>query len=74
MVSLGYAQAAAHLLDALPLEAAIEEAQRETRRYAKRQETWWRHEGPRAGVLAVPIEDQESPQAIARRVQERMGM
>lgn len=69
LASLGYAQAAAHLLDALPLGAAIDQAQRETRRYAKRQETWWRHEGPRAGVITLAIEETESPDAIARRVE-----
>ena len=74
LASLGYAQAAAYLLDGLPLGAAIERAQRHTRRYAKRQETWWRHEGPRAGVVTLSVADHEPPEVIARRVQGIMGV
>jgi len=40
MKSLGYRQAVAHLLDALPLAEAAESTKRDTRRYAKRQLTW----------------------------------
>ncbi|HKA25552.1 MAG TPA: tRNA (adenosine(37)-N6)-dimethylallyltransferase MiaA [Candidatus Eisenbacteria bacterium] len=67
LASLGYAQAAAHLLDDLPLEHTIELAQRATRRYAKRQETWWRHEGPRAGLMWLSIGENESSESVARR-------
>jgi tRNA dimethylallyltransferase len=37
---LGYRQAVAHLLDAVPVAEAIESTKRDTRRYAKRQVTW----------------------------------
>ncbi len=40
--SLGYAQALAHLEGRLPLQEAIAETQMHTRRYAKRQWTWFR--------------------------------
>ena len=65
---MGYAQAVAHLAGQLSLEEAIAVAQRETRRYAKRQETWWRHEGPRAGVLWLSIAPDEPADHIARRM------
>jgi len=68
LASLGYAQACEHLLDEAPLADAIERAQRATRRYAKRQETWWRHEGPRAGLNWLPIAADERAEDIARRI------
>jgi tRNA dimethylallyltransferase len=70
LASLGYAQAVAHLTGRLSLEEAIALAQRDTRRYAKRQETWWRHEGPRAGVHWLPIAADEPAQGIAQRILE----
>ena len=42
--SLGYIQTVAHLRGELSLEEAISSTQRETRRYAKRQLTWFRKE------------------------------
>ncbi len=42
--SLGYIQTIAHLRGELSLEEAISSTQRETRRYAKRQLTWFRKE------------------------------
>jgi tRNA dimethylallyltransferase len=42
--SHGYKQALQFLRGELTLEAAIEQAQRNTRRYAKRQWTWFRRE------------------------------
>ena len=42
MQSLGYRQLVRHLRGELSIEAAVEEIQRETRRYAKRQMTWFR--------------------------------
>jgi tRNA dimethylallyltransferase len=44
MRSLGYAQALAAVEGRLSVEAAIETAARQTRRYAKRQITWFRKE------------------------------
>ncbi len=42
--ALGVAELAAHLQGALSLEAAVTAAQQATRRYAKRQMTWFRHQ------------------------------
>jgi tRNA dimethylallyltransferase len=70
LASLGYAQAVSHLAGRVSLDEAIALAQRQTRRYAKRQETWWRHEGPRAGVLWVSVAPDEPADHIARRVSE----
>jgi tRNA dimethylallyltransferase len=42
MQSLGYKQLVKHLVEGLPLAVAVEEIKRETRRYAKRQLTWFR--------------------------------
>ncbi len=42
MKAVGYRELAAHLRGETTLDAALEAAQRETRRYAKRQTTWMR--------------------------------
>lgn len=44
MKALGVRELAAHLAGELALDEAIDRAQRETRRYAKRQVTWFRHQ------------------------------
>lgn len=44
MQSLGYRQISAYLQGELPLERAVELIKRDTRRYAKRQLTWFRRE------------------------------
>jgi tRNA dimethylallyltransferase len=53
MRSVGYAQALAHIEGSLTLEEAMARAARETRRYAKRQLTWFRRE-PGAQFLKPP--------------------
>jgi tRNA dimethylallyltransferase len=45
MGALGYRHCVAHLLDGVPLAAAVDAMKRDTRRYAKRQETWLSGEG-----------------------------
>lgn len=42
MNALGYRQIAEHLLQGLPLEEAVRKIKRETKRYAKRQATWFK--------------------------------
>jgi tRNA dimethylallyltransferase len=44
--SVGYAELVAHLGGASPLEVAVQMAKRSTRRYARRQLTWFRHQLP----------------------------
>jgi tRNA dimethylallyltransferase len=65
--SLGYAQAVAHLLGRASYETALARAQLETRRYAKRQWTWWRQEGPRVDLRWLEAGESEPPGAVARR-------
>lgn len=57
MQSLGYRQAVARLLDALPLDKAVESTKRDTRRYAKRQMTW---------LSAEPESVRLAPEAASR--------
>jgi tRNA dimethylallyltransferase len=47
MKALGVPELAAHLRGELPLDQAIARAQGSTRRYAKRQLTWLRTQGPK---------------------------
>jgi len=50
MKAVGLRELGRFLAGELPLEAAVEEARRATRRYAKRQYTWFRHQMPGAMV------------------------
>ncbi|GIP48841.1 tRNA dimethylallyltransferase [Paenibacillus sp. J53TS2] len=43
MQGLGYKEIVEHLIDAVPLEVAVEKLKRDTRRFAKRQLSWFRH-------------------------------
>lgn len=45
--SVGYAELVDHLLGRLALEEAVELAKRNTRQFAKRQMTWFRHQLPK---------------------------
>lgn len=48
--SVGYAELVAHLKGESTLEEAVAEAKRATRRFARRQLTWFRHQLPRDAV------------------------
>jgi tRNA dimethylallyltransferase len=50
--ALGYAELAAVLAGAMPLDEAIAAAQQATRRYAKRQQTWFRHQLASANFIS----------------------
>lgn len=55
--AVGYAELAAHLAGRTTLEAALAAAQQQTRRYAKRQMTWFRHQLPgRGGTVPANVE------------------
>jgi tRNA dimethylallyltransferase len=70
LASLGYAQAVDHLLGRASYEDAVARAQLETRRYAKRQWTWWRQEGPRVELRWLELADDELAADTARRALE----
>ncbi len=52
--AVGYPELASHLAGGTTLEAAIGAAQQQTRRYAKRQMTWFRHQLPDRGGVSCP--------------------
>ncbi len=60
MKSLGVPELAAHLRGEISLEAAADTAQRKTRRYAKRQLTWLRHQILGNDRTVIPVETKES--------------
>jgi tRNA dimethylallyltransferase len=62
--AIGYRQVAAHLAGELTLEEAVEQTTTATRRFARRQESWWRkdpritwveHDDPDAAERAVAV-------------------
>ncbi|MFQ5350221.1 MAG: tRNA (adenosine(37)-N6)-dimethylallyltransferase MiaA [Thermoanaerobaculia bacterium] len=55
--AIGYRQLARHLLEGWPLEAAVDDIIRATRRYAKRQMTWFKRD---AGIVWHRAEDLEA--------------
>jgi tRNA dimethylallyltransferase len=63
MRSVGYAQALEHIEGSLTLEEAVARAARETRRYAKRQLTWFRRE-PGAEFIRPPWDIESLARAV----------
>ncbi len=63
--ALGYRQLGAHLDGQLTLEQALEQTVRATRRYARRQETWFRRE---TGVFWVDASDAGALGLARRRI------
>ena len=65
MKSLGVPELASHLRGTVSLEEAVASAQTKTRRYAKRQLTWLRHQvlGNDRNVFQVSTKDSESVDA-----------
>ncbi len=61
MTGTGYREVLAHLRGERTLEDAVEEIQANTRRYARRQLTWFRHQLPEEAVridARLPLEEQ----------------
>lgn len=56
--AIGYRQIARHVLEGWPLEEALEDVARETRRFAKRQETWFKREPDVQWFEASPMESE----------------
>ena len=52
--AVGYREFAAHLRGETSLEQALDAARQETRRYAKRQLTWFRNQTPDWEKVSVP--------------------
>ena len=64
--AVGYRELATHLRGEIPLEQALSDAQRETRRYAKRQLTWFRNQTPGWGRLAAETPEAAMGQFLAQ--------
>lgn len=69
MNATGYAETLAHLDGALTLDEAAERIRSATRRYARRQETWFRHQLPEHAVRLRIDDDRD---AMVERLIERM--
>jgi tRNA dimethylallyltransferase len=62
MKAVGVRELTRVLREGLPLRAAIAAAQQETRRYAKRQMTWIRHQMPKAQIVAAQFSERILPE------------
>ena len=66
MRAIGVPELGAHLRGELPLDQAIAAGQQATRRYAKRQYTWFAHQPPSSWTqFSDPMEDGAIDQALA---------
>lgn len=65
MKGLGYHQFSDYLEGKLSLDEAANRLKRDTRRYAKRQETWYRKE---ASVVWLDLKAQEDPKGVSARI------
>jgi tRNA dimethylallyltransferase len=66
MKAVGLRELARMLAGEIPLEIAIAAAQQETRRYAKRQITWLRHQIPEAQVINEQFSERILPDIFAK--------
>lgn len=67
--AIGYRQIADHVLGRIPLQEAVERTIRATRRYAKRQMTWFRHERDVDWLTAASASD--TFDSLVRRLKAR---
>jgi len=65
MKALGMLELRRHLAGAITLEAATAAAQQSTRRYAKRQVTWFRHRSPGETILRAQFSESLLPENFA---------
>ncbi len=69
MKGLGYRQVGAFLANEYDYEEMVRQFKRDTRRFAKRQMTWFRKE---PGIIWLSIEEGEKPEHTAKRVIRQM--
>ena len=69
MKGLGYRQIAGYLEGEYDFAEAVRRLKRDTRRFAKRQLTWFRKE---SGIEWLPVAENELPEAVAARISQRM--
>ena len=65
MQGIGYKETARYILGECSHAEAVAAVQQNSRHYAKRQETWFRHQSPQAQVISV---DNRPPEDIARDI------
>ena len=65
MQGVGYKEMCAHIIDGIPLERAVELIKRDSRRYAKRQLTWFRKEEGVQWLDREALADSEFPERIS---------
>jgi len=70
MQSLGYRHVAQHLVEARPLDEMVEELKRDTRRFAKRQLSWF---GNDPGVHWRNVADEDTAEAVAGALIEELN-
>jgi tRNA dimethylallyltransferase len=66
--ALGLRELAAHLAGRCSLADAVAAAQQATRRYAKRQDTWFRHQVPAANFIAYSEINETLMKSIASKI------
>jgi tRNA dimethylallyltransferase len=67
-MALGIREIAEHLEGRASLDEALERLKINTRRYAKRQQSWFRHE---KGIETVPVAPHVTPKEIAEEILKR---
>jgi tRNA dimethylallyltransferase len=65
--TVGYKELAAYFTSSYPFEEAVQLIKRNTRRFAKRQMTWFRKE---KDLHWIPVDEGFSPEALARSIAE----
>jgi tRNA dimethylallyltransferase len=70
LAAIGYRQMVAHLEGRASLAEAARQIARDTRRYAKRQMTWFRRE---PGLVWVDLRPETAPSIVAGEILDRLG-
>ncbi len=63
--SIGYSQMVSHLNGEVPLETAIDNIKQETRRYAKRQITWFKKV---SGAIPISVNIEDNPESLKEKI------